>query len=156
MWERLARVQARSLPTGAPLSHDQSIPMKPLLCPLMGALLCALPLAAPAQQSTTEVTTTTTQPVAPATDAALPEVLFMSSGTVVLKRGNATSQLQAPVKLTDGSMLTPGGTVTRPDGTRNQLIDGQTITSAGVIGVAPQATGAESSAVDKTNVPKVH
>lgn len=90
--------------------------------------------------------------VAPAA-VPLADLYYLANGSIVSKRGNATSQVQAPVRLADGSLLTPGGTVTRPDGTRNQLTDGQSITPDGKIGVAPQPTGQESVAVDKSPGP---
>ena len=86
----------------------------------------------------TVVTETTVANVPP-----VPDALVMADGSVLAIRGQEAARMDAEVKLRDGSIVTPGGTVKRPDGSSVPLADGQGISANGNIGPAPQgASGA--------------
>ena len=66
-----------------------------------------------------------------------PDQFQMSSGSVLARRGSESARLTEDVKLLDGTILTPGGTVRRKDGAETQLVDGQTIAIDGKMGHVP-------------------
>lgn len=125
--------------------RDMFSAMKTLLC--SAALLTVATLAdaqeqAPAnvsaERTTTQTVVTETAPLPPAPDA-----LVMADGSVLAIRGEQASRMTSEIKLKDGSIVTPGGTVKRPDGSSVQLVDGQGVSANGNIGPAPQgASGA--------------
>lgn len=85
---------------------------------------------------TVVIETTTALPPAP-------DALVMSDGSVLAIRGQQASRMEAEIKLRDGSVVTPGGTVKRPDGSSVRLEDGQGVSANGNIGPAPAgASGA--------------
>ena len=92
--------------------------------------------------STTTKTTTTTEKAATITEVQTlaPDALVMSSGSILVVRGNQKSRLETELRLTDGSILTPGGTVRRPDGSSASLNDGQAISAAGKIAPTTNTT----------------
>jgi hypothetical protein len=76
-----------------------------------------------------------------------PDHLVMSSGSILVVRGNQTSRLESELRLTDGSVITPGGTVKRLDGSTTLLADGQAISPAGKLAPAPISTVTETTPV---------
>lgn len=114
--------------------------MKTLLC--SAAFFAVATLAASQAQAvenaspertTTETVVTEATALPPAPDA-----LIMADGSVLAIRGEQASRMESEIKLRDGSIVTPGGTVKRPDGSSVQLADGQGVSANGNIGPAPQ------------------
>jgi hypothetical protein len=68
-----------------------------------------------------------------------PDRFTMSAGSVAAIRGSHSERLTNDVKLLDGTILTPGGTVRLPDGSETQLADGQSINMDGKLGPVPPA-----------------
>jgi hypothetical protein len=99
----------------------------------------------------TGVTTTTTSTTTAGGATAAPDALVMSAGSILVLRGGQTSRLSEEVKLTDGSVVTPGGTVRRPDGSRTTLSDGQSISIDGKLTTAT-TSGTTSTTVGGTAV----
>jgi hypothetical protein len=119
--------------------------MKTLLC--SAAFLAVASLAtASAQAVENGPAQTTTQTVVTETSTTLPptpDALVMADGSVLAIRGKQATRMEAEIKLRDGSIVTPGGTVKRPDGSSVQLLDGQGVSANGNIGPAPEgAAGA--------------
>jgi hypothetical protein len=96
--------------------------------------------------STTTTTTTKTAMVEVKTLA--PDALVMSAGSVLVVRGNQKSRLETELRLTDGSILTPGGTVRSGDGSATALNDGQAISADGKIGTAPAGALTETTSTE--------
>lgn len=114
------------------------------------ACCIALVLAAPATHAqtsaaTSETTTTTTQSQVVEVKTLAPDLLVMASGSILVIRGDQKSRLETELRLADNSILTPGGTVRRPDGSSTMLTDGQAITASGKIGPAPAGTLTETT-----------
>jgi hypothetical protein len=82
-----------------------------------------------------------------------PDLLVMSAGSILVVRGNQKSRLETELRLTDGSVLTPGGTVRRPDGSSTSLADGQSVTANGKIGTAPAGSLTETTSTGVEIVP---
>ncbi len=113
----------------------------PLLLALSFAALPSLfaadePAAAATPGTGNTVIVTETIPVQAAAPA-LPDAYVMAAGSVLAVRGKESTRLQLETKLRDGSVITPGGTVRRPDGTTVTLADGQAIMLTGELGKAP-------------------
>ncbi|AYA38322.1 hypothetical protein D3Y59_15500 [Hymenobacter oligotrophus] len=67
------------------------------------------------------------------TATALKDGAYRRNGVVMrLKAGKAT-RLQAPLALSDGSVINPSGLLVRKDGTRQQLPEGQAVNMQGVV-----------------------
>jgi hypothetical protein len=119
--------------------------MKTLLCSAAFLVVASLATASaqavengPAQTTTQTVVTETSTTLPPAPDA-----LVMADGSVLAIRGEQATRMATEIKLRDGSTVTPGGTVKRPDGSSVQLLDGQGVSANGKIGPAPAgASGA--------------
>jgi hypothetical protein len=113
------------------------------------ASLLVLPAVFAADESTpaaSQQTVTTTTEIAKPAPAA-PDLLVMSAGSVLAIRGGESARLVAEMKLADGSIVTPGGTVRRTDGTSVSLADGQAISMNGNISAAPAGAVTDTSTV---------
>lgn len=93
-------------------------------------------------------TATTTIEVVAKSVLAVPDALVMADGSVLAIRGQHAARMEADVKLKDGSIVTPGGTVKRPDGSSLRLADGQGVSANGNIGPAPQGAAGTTVIID--------
>ena len=107
----------------------------------------AAPVApvAPVAPDASQTTTTTTESKVLEVKTLAPDLLVMSAGSVLVVRGKQTSRLESEVRLADGSVLTPGGTVRRPDGSSTMLSDKQAISATGKISEAPPGSVTETT-----------
>lgn len=110
------------------------------------AVVTALVVAIPAWAQTAAAPGTTTVTITEAR-VVKPDALIMSSGSVLVLRDKATTRMAADMRLNDGSIVTPGGTVKRADGSTVTLADGQAISPAGVVGAAPAGVATDVPAV---------
>ena len=102
--------------------------------------------AAPSDGSSRQISTQKTTTEVVVTDRnTLPDALVMSGGAVVAVRGKETTRLETDYKLPDGTIVTTGGTVRRPDGTTTSLSDGQRISMAGNITGGTKKTDASGN-----------
>jgi hypothetical protein len=122
------------------------------------ALLCGespgqTAVVEPAGSTAASTTTTTTKTAVVEVKTLAPDALVMSAGSVLVVRGNQKSRLETELRLTDGSILTPGGTVRRGDGSATALNDGQAISADGKIGAAPAGSLTETTSTGVEVIP---
>jgi hypothetical protein len=131
--------------------------MRNFPCSVTVCLLLAAAAASSSAQTSTESsqtsTTTSTKSEVVEVRTLAPDLLVMSAGSVLVVRGKQTSRLETEVRLADNSVLTPGGTVRRPDGSSTMLSDGQAISAAGKIGDAPTGALTETTGTSVEIVP---
>ena len=76
------------------------------------------------------------------------EALVMSAGGVLVVKGDDISRLENELKLQDGTVVKPGGTLRRSDGRTEHLIEGQKVDWSGRLGPVPDNAATESGMPD--------
>ena len=76
------------------------------------------------------------------------DYLVRSAGKVLAVEGDDISRLSDPLKLLDGTTVSPDGHVRRADGRRSELAEGQSIDFSGKLGPVPPGEVTQDGAPD--------